>query len=68
MIHSEAFVVAGPQHAVDHVLGVGAVVDFSNPIVADIGVGENTVVAGGVRLRPLVEAAGTSDGREGATR
>src|SRR5262249_30492740 len=40
---------------------VDAVVDFPNPVVADIGVGESRGEVGRVRRGPLVEAARAGD-------
>ena len=57
MILSDAGVAADPQHAVDRVLAVDVVVEFRDPIVTGVGVGESTEVAGGGRRGPLDEAA-----------
>ena len=66
VIFSKAGVVAVPEHAIDHVLAVDAVVEFPDPVVADIGVGESTAVAGRVRRGPLDKAAGAGDWSQGA--
>ena len=60
MILPSAFVITGPQHAADPVLAVDRVVDFRNPIVGDILVGESrgvvVIIRGCVRVeRPPVQ-------------
>src|SRR5258708_8048705 len=62
VVFSNGEVVADQHHAIDRMLVVDAVVHFSNPVIADIGVREAAIVAGSGRRVVLDEIGGAAAG------